>query len=68
MKIWSETLRKEVEPEKVPLEDLISILYSIYIESDASGDFLSKDEIEEKYAVIDEVIRRLLVETIKEIS
>lgn len=59
MKIWSQTLRKEVEPEKVPLEDLADILYSIYIESDSSGDFLPKDEIEEKYAAIDEVIRRL---------
>lgn len=68
MKIWSETLRKEVELEKVPLDGLICILYSIYIESDASGDFLSKDEIKEKYAAIDEAIRRLLVEKIKEIS
>ena len=59
MKIWSETLRKEVEPEKVPLDDLISILNSIYIESDASGDFLPKCEIEEKYAALYEAIRRL---------
>jgi hypothetical protein len=59
MKIWSQSLEKEVEPEKVPLEDLIDILYSIYIETDASGDFLPKCEIEEKYAAIDEAVRRL---------
>ena len=59
MKIWSEILGKEVEPEKVPLDDLISILNSIYIDSDSSGDFLPKCEIEEKYAAIDEAVRRL---------
>ena len=59
MKIWSQILEKEVEPEKLPLEDLVDILYSIYIESDASGDFLSNDEIKEKYAAIDEAVRRL---------
>ena len=59
MKIWSQSLGEEVDPENVPLEDLICVLYSIYLESDASGNFLSKHEIEEKYAVIDEAIRRL---------
>lgn len=59
MKIWSQSLGEEVEPEKVPLEDLICVLYSIYIVCGVSGDFLSEHEVEEKYAVIDEVVRRL---------
>ena len=59
MEIWSQSLGKEVEPEKVPLEDLICILHSIHLETNEFGDFLSNDEIEEKYAVIDEAIRRL---------
>jgi len=59
VKIWSQSLGKEVYPEKVPLEDLICILHSIYLESYASGDFLSNSEKEEKYAAIDEAIRRL---------